>query len=75
MTVKTTLELQPGDRVVLTRKGVVRTVAKVTPSDYVNRHNEIIYNVHYREGRDRDWSGGNSGLASTTWELADEEAA
>lgn len=69
---RTTLELQPGDRVRLGRT-VVRTVATVTDSGYVNAQDAPIYSVRYVEGDTAEWSAGNSGTAASVWDL-DETA-
>jgi hypothetical protein len=66
---KTTLELQPGDRVVLPRKGVVRTVAEVKQSAMTNYRSKPIYFVTYTEGDTEQWSGGNSATAESTWPI------
>jgi len=72
MTTKTTLDLQPGDVVLIgwpvakTR----RTVARVVPNGYVNHRDEPLYNVLYAEGDTPEWSGGNSSNGSGTWQVA-----
>lgn len=73
-TEKTTLELQPGDRVAIGNGRVVRTVASVAPSGYVNRRNRPLYNVLWREGSTPEWSGGNSGTGDYLWRVVEEVA-
>jgi hypothetical protein len=62
-------QLQPGMRVQLPCRGVIRTVDRITESDWLNRNDEPIFYVMYREGRTPEWSDGNSGIASTTWQV------
>lgn len=69
---KTTLELNPGDRVSLGGGQVVRTVALVKDSGYVNRHDRPIYSVLWREGSTPEWSGGNSGTGDYLWTVVEE---
>jgi hypothetical protein len=62
-------ELEPGMRVVLPG-GIVRTVAAVEPSGFVNRADLPIYNVLWLEPGDERWTGsGNSGIAASLWEV------
>lgn len=70
MTVETiTLALQPGDRVQLPLRGLVRTVKSVTDSGTVNFADETLYNVNYQEGRTAEWSAGNSAHGQHTWRV------
>lgn len=61
--------LEPGTRVVLPG-GLVRTIDRVTESQWLNRSNEPIFYVYYAEGRTPEWSEGNSAIASTEWKVA-----
>jgi hypothetical protein len=63
-------ELEHGTRLLIDGR-LVRTVDRVEVGPYLNYRNEPIYNVEYVEGRTDEWSAGNSGIASTTWRLAD----
>jgi len=67
--VKLTSELVVGDRVLLPG-GLVRTVAEVKTSEYLNYRNEPILYVMYQEGRTPEWSEGNSGIEHSLWLLA-----
>lgn len=73
---KRTDELVPGDRLRMPRNNngapIIRTVSAIERGPYLNRRNEPIYNVKYAELDVNDgWNGyGNSGIASTEWELA-----
>lgn len=63
---KTTLELEPGDRVQLPA-GIVRTVAKVEPNGWLNYRNRPLFDVLYLEGRTPEWGHGNSASEASTW--------
>ena len=60
----TTADLRTGDRLLIDGR-LVRTVREVVHSGYVNRRNLPIFAVLYEEGDTREWSGGNTGIAST----------
>lgn len=66
--IKRTDELDAGN-VVQLPGGIVRTVDEIADSGYVNYRDEPIFYVNYREGRTREWSSGNSGIARSTWEV------
>ncbi len=68
---KTTSELNQGDRVRLV-SGLVRTVDRVERTGFVNYRNEPILAVLYAEGRTDQWSGGNSAVASSEWDVCEE---
>lgn len=62
--------LKAGD-VVLVGNGLRRTVDHITDSGYLNARNLTIWNVMYVEaGVPGVWSGGNSGIASSLWDMA-----
>lgn len=63
---KTTLQLAPGDRVLLVGRHV-RTVETVEPGPFVNQWGAPIFNVLWAEGSTSEWSAGNSGAAETVW--------
>lgn len=69
---KTTAELVAGDRLLINGR-LVRTVARVERSAFVNYRDEPIFYVMYAEGDTPEWSGGNSGIGSTGWTLADPD--
>lgn len=65
---KRTDELTAGDRVVLNRGRIVRTVKTARPNGYVNYRNEPLWNVMYTEPATPGvWSDGNSSNQSGMW--------
>lgn len=66
---KRTDQLVIGDRVLLVGRHV-RTVSEVRESSWLNHRNQPILYVFYAEGSTADWSHGNSGIASSEWEIA-----
>ncbi len=61
-------QLKRGD-VVSLPGGRTRTVAAIQESGYVNSKNEPILTVTYQEGHSGDWSGGNTAIARSPWEV------
>lgn len=61
-------QLEAGHRVRLPF-GLVRTVMDVVDSGYVNYRDEPILTVRYQEGLTPEWSGGNTAIAESTWEV------
>jgi hypothetical protein len=66
---KSLSELLPGDVVKLPKRGVARTVREVKPTGYLAAGNKRIFAVLYVEGDTPEWSAGNSGIATSVWEL------
>jgi hypothetical protein len=62
-------ELLPGDRLLINGR-YIRTVATVRDSGWLNFRDEPIFSVRYAEGDTAEWSGGNSGIASSLWTVA-----
>lgn len=71
MSAKQTIDLVPGDKVLLVGRHV-RTVARVEPAGYIGMTGRPVHNVHYREGRTPEWSNANSGADTTEWTLVIE---
>lgn len=71
MTAVRTDALRPGDRVATFHgSGVVRTVARVVPSGWLNSGGLPIFYVLYAEEHTAEWGEGNSALAATLWAMA-----
>ena len=67
-------QLHPGMQVILPGN-IVREVDRIVESDWLNRDDLPIYYVYWTEGRTPEWSEGNSGIASTLWNVANGELA
>lgn len=67
-------QLEPGDRVTL-RNGIVRTVDRITPTDYTGTTGLPIVAVYYAEGRTDEWSEGNTATSETLWTVEPAEPA
>jgi len=65
---KTTLQLDPGDRVQLPNKQV-RTVARVDETTMRNARGKPIYTVRYAEGQTESWGPANTAIAKTRWRV------
>jgi hypothetical protein len=71
MTSKTTIELRPGDLLLIDGRHV-RAVERVEANGYENARRETLYNVMYIEGACDGWSAGNSGAPLSPWTLAEQ---
>lgn len=69
MTTKTTAQLRQGDRVQLPG-GVVRTVASVDRTEYVNHKDAPLFAVMWAEYEHGVWGRGNMAHAEHAWTLA-----
>lgn len=68
MTQLMTLELAPGDRVLIDGR-LVRTIKQVRPNGYLNHRDEPLYSVEYAEGDTPEWSGGNGAAGDSWWKI------
>jgi hypothetical protein len=67
--VRSTSELQSGDRVILTG-GIIRTVHGVQSTGFTDAHNHGLFSITWLEGPSDDWSAKTHAPADYRWDLA-----